>query len=149
MSLKNTWILVADAGQARILEPSSEGAGLRSVSGMNFHNDLPPTHELVDDGLARSFESAGTARHGIEPKTDPRRKEKRNFAQEIAERMQAELDRKSFQSLIVAAAPQWLGDFRAACSRHLREAITRELDKDLTKSSDADIAKAFDIAPRR
>lgn len=145
MTSKKTWILVADAGQARILEPVSEGAGLKSIAGMAFHNELPPTHELVNDRQARAIESVGGARHGIEPKTDPRRKEKRHFAEEIAERLEAEFNRKAFQALIVVAAPQWLGDFRKACSEALRGAIAREIDKDLTKSSDADVAKSLEL----
>jgi protein required for attachment to host cells len=134
-----TWVLVADAGRARILQPEAPGKELRPLPGMSFTHDLPKTHDMVRDRQPRSFESASPMRHPIVTGTDPHRAEKTKFAVELAERLDAELARKAFGQLVIIAPAQMLGDLRAALSEPVRETVKLELNLDLTKATDAEI----------
>lgn len=134
-----TWVLVADAGRARILESKGPGKPLHALPGMSFTHDLPKTHDLVRDRQPRSFESASPTRHPIVAGIDPHRAEKTKFAVELAEMLEAERARNAFEALVIIAPPQMLGDLRAALPAQVRDAVKRELDLDLTKAPDAEI----------
>lgn len=140
MKHRRTWVLIADAGRARILEGDGSGKGLKPVEGMRFETDLPPTHELVNDRQSRSFESVGSARHAISGGVDPHRKEKRRFVEDIAKVLSEKLDQKAYDRLVVVAPPQALGDFRDAIPENVRTRIVNEVAKDLTKTKNEDVA---------
>lgn len=137
---RSTWVLVADAGRARILETEGPGKPLEPVPGLSFTHEVPKTSDMVRDRQPRSFESVGTMRHPISPGPDPHRAEKARFAGELADRLDEALKRQAFAALVIVAPAQMLGDLRAALSEPVRAAVKSELDLDLTKHSDADIA---------
>jgi protein required for attachment to host cells len=137
---ETTWVLVADAGRARILKSQRPERHLLPVEGMSFTHDLPKTHDLVRDRQPRSFESATPMRHPISTGVDPHRAEKTKFAVELAERLEAALAGNLFADLVIIAPAQMLGDLRAALPAPVRNAVKLELDLDLTKEPDAKIA---------
>lgn len=148
MKHKRTWILIADASRARVLEGDGSGQGLKQVEGLHFETDLPPTHELVRDRQPRSVESVGSARHAISSGIDPHRKEKRRFIDEVAQIIEDHLERKAFDRLVVVAPPQALGDFRDAFAESVRTRIVNEVAKDLTKTPNQDIAGHLELSFR-
>jgi protein required for attachment to host cells len=145
MKPKKTWVLIADASRARVLESEGKGEGLRRVAGMEFENELPPTHELVDDRQPRSYESVGSARHAVSGRTDPRRKEKRRFVEFVSGQVEDALDLHAFDRLVLVAPPQVLGDFRDVVSTSISNLIVAEFAKDLTKTPDNEIAGHLDL----
>jgi protein required for attachment to host cells len=141
MASKKTWILVADGGRARILEREDGGRKqLRTIEGMTFAHDLPKTSDVARDRLPRTFESVGATRHAVGPDVDPHRAEKRKFANELADRLDAEVAKQSFDRLIIVAPAQMLGDLRSALTPAVRERTTADVVMDLTKVPDAEIA---------
>lgn len=135
-----TWILIADGAKARVLESTGPGHGLRSVDGMVFETDHPPTHEIVDDREGRSFSSVGPGRSAMEPPTDPRRLLKRDFARGLAQALHEALGADRYDRLVIVAAPAALGDLRAAVSDQVRAKVVGELAQDLTKTPDHEVA---------
>lgn len=115
MASKRTWILVADGSRARILEKEEGGRKqLKTIEGMTFAHDLPKTSDVARDRLPRTFESVGATRHAVGPDVDPHRKEKRKFANELADVLDAELEKRAFDRLVIIAPAQMLGDLRSA-----------------------------------
>jgi protein required for attachment to host cells len=136
-----TWILIADAGRARVLENLGPGKGTRPVSGLESVSTLPDsTHDIVSDRQGRSFESSGATRHPLEPRTDPREQVKRNYLEMLAGQLEERLQAGAFDRLVVVAPPQALGMLRGAFSDHVKAVVTGELAKDLTKIPDHDLA---------
>jgi protein required for attachment to host cells len=135
-----TWVLIADAGRARVLETLGSSKELNAVADLTFENELPPTHELVRDQQPRSVESVGEMRHPIAPRTDPRRKEKRRFVEELSEMLDQRLRGKGFDRLVLVAPPQVLGDLRDTISPAVRAAVVAEVPKDLTKTPNREVA---------
>lgn len=141
MQKTRTWILIADAGSARVLETQGIGQPLRIVSSHSLEQDLPPSHELGQDRPPRSHDSVGSARHAFEPKADPHRKLKRSFAKLISDELEAAAASKSFDRLIIVAPPVLLGDLRQELPRSVKDRTAAEVAKDLVSTADHDIRK--------
>jgi protein required for attachment to host cells len=142
MAMKHhrTWILIADAGRARVLESLGPGKGVHSVDGMASEASIPSsTHDIVADRQGRSFESSNTMRHPLTPRTDPRDEMKRNYLEMLADQIHERLQAEAFDRLILVAPPAALGILRAALSPQVGAAVAGELAKDLTKVPDHEL----------
>ena len=113
---------------------------IRQVHDLEFSTDHRRSSELGSDRPGRSVESHGTARHAIEPKTDPHRELKRAFADQLVDVLTAHLEAKEFDRLILVAPPKMLGDLRQAIGQGLRAHITGEVGQDLTKVPNSEVA---------
>lgn len=136
-----TWVLIADAGNARVLETHGLDQALRLVPAMSLSQHLPASHELGDDRPPRGHDSVGSARHAFEPKSDPHRKLKHSFAKHICDELEAAAAAKSFDRLVVVAPPVLLGDLRQEMPRSVKERIAAEVAKDLVSIPDHEIRK--------
>ncbi|KAB2919822.1 MAG: host attachment protein [Hyphomicrobiaceae bacterium] len=140
MKPHRTWILVADAARARILESGGPGQALQEVKGGQFHGDHAPTHEIMSDRTGRSQRSTSPTRSAIEARSDPHRELKRQFAHSLADAMADALKQQSYDRLVIVAPPVTLGDLRAALSEQVLAKVVAEVAKDLTKTPDAQLA---------
>jgi protein required for attachment to host cells len=140
MKHDRTWILIADAGRARVLESLGPGKGTRPVDGLSSESPIPSsTHDIVADRQGRSFESSNTMRHPLTPRTDPRDEMKRSYLEMLADQLHHRFLAGAFDRLVVVAPPSALGILRDAFSPQLAGAVTGELTKDLTKVPDHDL----------
>ena len=135
-----TWILVADGARARVVENLGPGKGLSEVGGMEFTGDKLRNRDIMADRPGRSFESANSARHAMEPPSDPKRQAEADFVSGLAEMLDRKLQAGAFDRLVLVAAPQALGDIRKALSRPLAGVVHGELAKDLTKVPNNELA---------
>ena len=135
LNRKRTWIVVADAGRARVFRPGRPDEGFVPVEGGSFDNPNvhDATRDLGTDRPGRSVESVGAARHAQEPRVDLHRQAKSNFAKLIAEYVDRGAQDKKFDDLVLVAPPQMLGDLRAALGKQSADRIVSTIDKDLTK----------------
>jgi protein required for attachment to host cells len=134
MKPTRTWILIADGARARIYLNEGPGKGIKPVEGGEIAGDHRPNRELERDKPSRSFESVGATRHAIEPRQDPHRELKRDFAERLAALLEERLSQKAFDRLVLVAPPAALGDLRAALPEAVRARVHAELGKDLTKT---------------
>lgn len=132
MKPKTTWILIADAGRARIVETHRAllDSGFRQIE--TFENELSPTREIVSDRPGRAVDSRGGQRHAMELPSDPHKAQKAAFAETLASRLNRAAQDGSYDRLVVAAAPVLLGQLRAALGSHASARLAATLDKDLT-----------------
>jgi protein required for attachment to host cells len=141
-----TWILIADGGSGRIFANYGPGKGITHVRDLTLDVPIKATRDIMADKPGRSFESANTARHSMEYRSDPHREQKKQFLRQIAELLSANIN--DFDRLIVIAAPTALGDLRHMLSANVRAKITAERDKDLTHLKAVDIPDHLeDILP--
>lgn len=128
-----TWILVADAGRARVYEAAG---GIAAKDWQQRHElvaALPPSRDIASDRPGRSFDSGSHGRHAIEPPTDPHEHAKVEFAQQVMQTLDDGRRREAFQDLVVVAAPEFLGNLRARMPDQLRHRVRHEFDKDYSK----------------
>jgi protein required for attachment to host cells len=146
VAAKIAWALVADAQHARYFERQAPSGPWqeRVQEAEAIHNR--PSHERGTERPGRTHESVGGGRHAIEPRTDPHRAAKQAFAGHLAERLEA--SSASYDHLLIAAPPAFLGDLRAELGDAARAKLRGTLDKDLTRLPPAEIAAHLDgIAP--
>lgn len=145
MPTKTTWIVVADAAHVRVLESSGIGKPVTRVH--EADQSLTGAKQNADEP-GRAFESADGSRHSMAPRTDLARMEKREVAADLAGWLDEEAKGGRFDRLVLAAAPQFLGDLRDALSDAVRSKVIAEVDKDYTKLTDAKIREHIaDHAP--
>lgn len=125
------WIIVTDAGRARVFELDSKGALVRTPI-REMEAEIAPSREIGSDRPGRAFDSAGQGRHAEEPRTDPHRYEKRRFAHEVAAFLEDERKHDVVGQLFIVAPPQMLGDLREEFTDELKKLIKSELAKDLS-----------------
>ena len=133
-----TWVLVADAARARLFRLEAPAHHLVPALERELVATNLQTHELVSDRPGRFTNKGGLGRHPIDA-ADPHRIVKRQFAREVVEFLEAERKKHTFERLIVAAAPQLLGDLRAEMSDELKRLVGAEIPKDFSKLAARDI----------
>ncbi|MEQ8816463.1 MAG: host attachment protein [Thalassobaculum sp.] len=128
-----TWIVVADAGRAKVYEAVG---GIAARSWKRRHEmtaALPPSRDIDSDRPGRSFDSGGPGRHAMEPPTDPHEHAKERFARDVMQTLDDGRRHEAFQDLVVVAAPAFLGDLRSKMPDRLRDRVRHEVDKDYSK----------------
>lgn len=133
MHQRRTWILVADAGRARIFQHARMTGGLMPVEGAYFENAAAAGRIRHPDRLPRVLESVGSARHAIEPRPDPQRQARSKFAKRLAAYLEHCALVEKFEQLILIAPAPMLGDLRTALGKWSVARLAGTSDKDLTK----------------
>lgn len=132
----DTWIAIADGARARFFSYQGVNAPLKPEGVLDHINE--PTRELVTNKRGRVFHSADGTRAAMAHPSDPHEQEKRNFAREVAESLNARAG--EIERLILIAPPKMLGELRQLLSARIQEKVSDELDKDLTNIPDDAIA---------
>ena len=139
-----TWVLIADGAQARVLENTGPGKGLNQVDGRDLAQDAIQARDIMADRPGRSHSSNGSARSGMEPKTDPVAYRETQFVKSLADMLDRQQQNGAYDRLIIAAAPIALGDIRKAMSAGVKKTVVAELDKDLTNLPTQQLNKHLD-----
>jgi protein required for attachment to host cells len=139
-----TWVLIADGAQARVLENTGPGKGLKPVEGLDWAIEPLQAQDIVSDKPGRSFSSAGGGRSAMEPKTDPVAHRETEFVKSVASMLDRKAQEGAFDRLVIAAAPIALGDIRKAISPGVKKTIVAELNKDLTNLPTAQLDQHLD-----
>lgn len=144
MKATKTWILIADGARARVLENTGPGKGVNEVDGLEFSQEPLQNKDIMTDKPGRAFSSVGHGRSGMEPPTDPADKREADFVANLANVLDKKLQKGAFDRLIIAAAPQALGNLRKALSAQVQDKVHAELAKDLTKIPNDEVHKHFE-----
>lgn len=136
-----TWVLVADGAVARVFANDGPGKGLTALAGKEWTADLPHGGKDVwSDRPGRSFESADSSRHSMEPTSDPKRMAKERFIAEVVDTIAKSAQQGAFDRLVVVAEPRTLGVMRDHMPDNVRHKVHAELAKDLTKFTADELA---------
>lgn len=127
-----TWVLIADGAQARVLENTGPGKGLKQVEGLDWSIEPLSAQDIVSDKPGRSHSSVGHGRSAMEPKTNPVNHRETEFVKSLADMLDRQQQQGKFDRLVIAAAPIALGDIRKAMSAGVKKTVIAELNKDLT-----------------
>lgn len=133
--MTTTWILIADAGRARLLAWTPEDRSLRTVSNIDHPAGRAPGRDLVSDRPGRRA-GDGSSR-GATDGADPRAKQEDRFAASLAEHLESAAADGGFDDLAVVAPPAFLGRLRAAWSKSVAGRVREELGVDLAGLPDA------------
>ncbi len=132
--MKSTWIVVAESARARIFTLSGIGAKLQEVTDLSHPESRLHDTELTSGLPGRTFDIQGQGRHAMEPATDPKEREARAFAVEIARHIERGRNDGNFDALVLIAPPKFLGRLRAELSKPARDTLAGEIDKNLVEA---------------
>ncbi len=138
-----TWIVVADAARARIIEQAARNEPLKVIEERHHDASRQPSREIASDGKGRSFDSGGQGRHAMEPSTDPQRHEKTVFTKELAEALNHAGKTNRFDRLLIACPAQMLGELRRDLDKAAAGKVAAEFPKDLSAISLHDLPGHF------
>lgn len=121
-------VLVADGRKAILLR----NKGVGDEIDLREERRLSP-QDLLDDGPSGSRP----------PEQSPHQTDEATFAKQLAETLYSMKMGGGFETLIVVADPQTLGQLRGTMHKTVQQSILRTIAKDLTNHSIADISKAL------
>ncbi|MBT8047326.1 MAG: host attachment protein [Xanthomonadales bacterium] len=127
----NYWVLVADSGNARILEMRRKPYQFREVQKLTSEALHKRSRDLVSDGSGRSFHAQGPASHSKKQRSDAQDLAEQAFTRKLIKKLEQAANRKSFEHLVLVADPKTLGRLRAQMSKSLKSEVVDELNLDL------------------
>jgi protein required for attachment to host cells len=125
------WVLVADSGQARILELQRKPYEFRQVSELASASQHQTTRELVSDASGRSFHVQGPGSHVKLPRSDPKDQAEEAFVESLAGTLDKAVRLGAFDDLVLIADPKTMGRLRRDISREVAARVTQEHTLDL------------------
>lgn len=127
------WVLVADSGQARILELKRKPYQFKQVTELVSEAQQLANRDLVSDASGRSFHVQGPGSHSKKPRSDPHDQAEEQFTRSLAQKLDKAVNMGRFDHLVVIADPRTLGRLRRHMSKSLAGRVTDELTLDLAR----------------
>lgn len=132
-----TWVLLANAGIARVVANHGPGKGFVAMGGRTWHAEDPVEYS-DKPGLEKSGNAYGSV---ALPSGDPKDAAETAFAIQVSAELEAFVRSGQFDRMIICAAPRMLGKLRAAIAPSVQNKVTAEVDKDLTQINLVDLPK--------
>lgn len=132
-----TWILIANAQTARIVQNLGPGKGVIATDEAPLHAPPPVAYADVP-GVGQNSVSHS---HSAMTRRTPQDLAEKAFAKTITTYLGTAQARAKFDRLIVAAAPHFLGELRAEMSDALNKILLAEIDKDLVQLTSKQLHK--------
>ena len=142
-------VLAADAARARILESTPGQCPWRELMEETRSIANPLSREQGRDRPGQVFESIGPTRHVMQPRRDPHKAAKLDFARALAFRLEVAGRPRRFQGLFLVAPPGFLGALRSALGSEARRRLAGTLDHDLTRQPLAQVVQHMEEAGLR
>lgn len=138
--MHSEWIVVADASAARFISRQRAGRELHRVDALHHQQSRAHEGDLRTGGKGEVADSQGHGVRQADPQTTTGEKHADIFAKQIAEYLKSALNDETFDSLILVAAPSFLGRLRDHMDDSLQARVKQSIDKDWTQRDDREIA---------
>lgn len=141
----STWVLVANAAQARLYSTDKIGGELSCVKEFSHPEGRAKGIDLASDRPSRT-KGAGQGPLGVS--SDPKAYEIEHFASELAKALDAGRATNAYQHLVVIAAPHFHGLINKHLTDHTRALVSHNIEKDYSSYTERDLAAALKDAAR-
>lgn len=139
-----TWVLVANAGRARLFEAARRDGVMSEVGAFVHPEARLPGRAFTTGRGPEAQESARPGGHGIAPRTTLEEKIDAEFADELALLLEEGRVHGRFDDLVLIAEPRFLGRLRAALPHELAKRVAHTVDKDVTRATAEQIRALLD-----
>ena len=140
------WVLVADAGRARILKGVHMDGKLEEVEDLLNPGVRLQEHDAVSDRRGSVTQGAAGIGHAFEPRHSQAEISADEFAKKLCKRFEAVREAGKTGRIYLIADPSFLGLLRQHLSSAVRALVVEEIASDLTRRPMADIRQ---ILPAR
>jgi protein required for attachment to host cells len=125
------WVVVCDGRKALILENAGDADYPDLRTRATDEQAGPPSGNVGADRPGRVHQSANSRRSAME-ETDWHDEAEKAFVTDLVRRLDAALQAKDVDKLVIVAPPRALGVMRKAYTGRLKAALHAEIAKDLT-----------------
>ena len=132
-----TWIMVANASQAKLFANHGPNKGLQFVKELSHPESREKTSNLVSD---RSGSHTGTGHGAFVQATDPKHHEAERFAQEVSRELDDGRMQNAYDRLILVASSPFMGLVNSRLPEPVRSMLSETIDKDYTRLPVKDLA---------
>jgi protein required for attachment to host cells len=132
-----TWIMVANASQAKLFANHGPKKGLQFIKELVHPESREKTSNLVSD---RSGSHTGTGHGAFVQATDPKHHEAERFAQEVSRELDDGRINNAYDRLILVASAPFVGLVNSRLPDPVRSKISEIIDKDYTRLPVKDLA---------
>lgn len=139
--MKPTWILVANASHARCFARDDEEAPLQLLASLEHPQSRARDADLTVTGLGHGQGAATYV-----PRLDPKDKEHEQFAQQIADYLNAGIAAHACGSLVLIASNPFLGEIKKRLSHQAAKALRATASHDLTSYEGRELQSRVDAA---
>lgn len=126
------WVLVADSGQARILELQRKPYEFRLVSELVSETQHQTNKELISDASGRVYSGKGAGTHAMAPRADPHDQAEDQFVRSLAKTLEKATRLGAFDHLAIIADPRTIGRLRRYVGKAVASRVTEEHAMNLT-----------------
>lgn len=132
-----TWIMVANASQAKLFANHGPKRGLQLIKELLHPESREKTSNLVSD---RSGANSGSGHGAFTQATDPKHHEAERFAQEVARELDEGRVKNAYDRLILVASAPFMGLVNGCLPGQVRSKVSESIDKDYTRLPVKDLA---------
>jgi protein required for attachment to host cells len=122
-----TWIMVANASQARLFTHNGPNKGLELVKELVHPESREKAAELVSDRIGNYAGSGSYAQP-----TNPKEHEAERFAQEVAHELEQGRVNNAYEKLIVVTSAHFMGLLNGRITQQVKNKISESINKDYT-----------------
>ena len=127
------WVLVANSGQARILEMQRKPYEFHQVTELVSESQHLTNKEIVSDASGRVYRAQGPGTHSMKPRSDPHENAEEQFSRSLAQKMEKAAQLGRFDQLLVVADPKTMGRLRQQLHKGVSGKIADEISLDLVQ----------------
>ncbi|MBV7410037.1 host attachment family protein [Maritimibacter sp. DP1N21-5] len=135
-----TWVLVADSEKALFLENIADAENPHLVVRREEHQSNPSDLEQSANRPGRMYDGGPGQRSALDD-TDWHELAKERFASDLADILYRRAHRGEFDKIVLACAPQVLGNLRPELHKEVTDRVVGEVPKLLTNHQLDDIEK--------
>lgn len=147
--MKKTWILIANAARARVLERRAGDHALLELADF-----VCPPKNLIMEAEGGDLTGAAGKGHGrtghagtqFEPHMEVKDKARALFARQLADYLNQGVTEQACQALVLIASSPMLGDLKPLLSSAAANVLERTVASDLTRYQHADLKERVERA---
>jgi len=139
--MASTWVVVADSSAARIFDAPSATGALTEIESFAHTEGRLHERDLRTDEPGTTKDRAGYAKHGIEPRTNPKEHEATVFARRLAETIERARAKSQVERVLLVAPPEFLGHLRAALDANARKIVHAEFNLNVVRMAPDEIRR--------
>jgi protein required for attachment to host cells len=124
--MPSTWVVVADSSAARIFVAGSPTGALQEIESYAHTEGRAHERDFRTDEPGTTKDSAGYAKHGMEPKVRPKEQETIAFARFLAQRIELARAKGKIERVILVAPPEFLGHLRSTLDDDAKKIVGGE-----------------------
>jgi protein required for attachment to host cells len=127
-----TWIMVANASQAKLFANAGPKKGLELVKELLHPASREKTSNLVSDRPG-SHPGPGSGYGAFAQATDPKHHEAERFAQELCRELEDGRVNNAYERLILVASAPFMGLLNGRLPSQVRNKVSESIEKDYTR----------------